>query len=135
MTLSEKYGKLKGVKFSVSKRSKFAENFARASGAFSMFDDGFGLGIAFDLSAEDKLRAVFLETIKREGKFLFNLSGVDLLQAKRGFASYKDADESYQITEWEFFMILTNNEYLKNCIFHNGKVEFKKRLILRAIRA
>ncbi len=126
MTLSQKFNKIQADKFSFAKRSIFARDFARECGACSMFDDNFGLGIPPNLTPENQLRGVFVEIVRRDGLFLFNISGVDLLKAKKGFIDYEEAAINGQITEWELSVILANKDYLKKCIFYNGKVRFKK---------
>jgi len=50
-----------------------------------MYDPGFGLGIPPYLYSENKLRAVFNKIMDRGGIFLFNLRGVDLKKATKGF--------------------------------------------------
>lgn len=133
MTLILKFRAIPGVKFSFSKSTEFSEAFARDCGAFSMYDNGFGLSIPANLSNENQLRGVFHQVANQDGTFLFNISGVDLKKAVKGFGSYDDAEQNNQITEWELFTILSNRDYLKKCIFHNGKVQFKKRLIWQAV--
>lgn len=134
MTLIQKFNTLPNFKFSFSKSTEFSQAFAQDCGAASMYDPGFGLGIPTYFSAENQLRAVFLQTIAQNGIFLFNLSGVDMRKAKKGFTDYDEAEYSNQITEWELFMIINNKDYLKSCIFHNGKVEFKKRIIWNSVK-
>ena len=99
-----------------------------------MHQPGFGLGISDQLTNENQLRAVFLRMMDRQGIFLFNVSGVNLKRAKRGFRSYGDAEGNHQITEWELSQILNNRDYLINCNFHNGKVEFKKTKLWNSIK-
>ncbi len=99
-----------------------------------MYDFQYGLGIPDTLSKGNQLRAVFLRISQIEGIFLFNISGVNMIRAKRGFATFEDAEGNNEITEWELFMILTNKDYLKSCIFHNGKVAFKKRILWNSIQ-
>lgn len=134
MTLTEKFNAIPKFKFSFSKSTEFSQTFARDCGAASMYDLGFGLGIPNYLSPENKLRAVFIKTLENGGVFLFNLSGVDMKKAKKGFTDYDEADYSNQITEWELFTVINNKDYLKRCIFHNGKVEFKKRIIWNSVK-
>ena len=134
MTLVEKFRSLTPIKFSFAKSTEFSEGFARDCGALSMFDAGFGLGIPSSLSDGDQLRGIFLQIMAINGIFLFNISGVNLKRARKGFNSYEEAEYNNQITEWELFMILTNPDYLKSCIFHNGKIEFKKRILWKAIK-
>ena len=133
MTLIEQFSRINVVKFSFSKSNDFARTFARDCGALSMYDNGFGLGIDPNLSSENQLRGVFLRVIQHQGVFLFNLSAVDMRKAAKGFSNYQEAEETNQITEWELFTIISNREYLKNCIFHNGKVQFKKRIIWNSV--
>ena len=132
MTLVKRYGKLP-LKFCFAKSTSFAKAFAFEISGCSMYMPGYGLGIPTSLSPENQLRAVFRETMKINGIFLFNLSGVDVNKAQKGFSSFEEAETNNQITEWELFIILTNRDYLKNTIFHNGKVQFKKRLIWKSI--
>ena len=121
-------------KFSFAKSTEYAKSFARECGAFSMYDSGFGLGIPANLSNENKLRGVFNQITNRNGVFLFNISGVNLKSAKKGFYDYEAAENNNQITEWELSMIMSNRDYLINCIFHNGRVEFKKQILWKAIK-
>jgi hypothetical protein len=134
MTLIERYQRLTSLKFSFAKNNEFAKAFAFDLDACSMYlYPGFGLGIPSYLSAENQLRGVFTEVVKLKGTFFFNISGVDLKKARKGFSNYDEAENNNQITEWELFMILTNKDYLKNTIFHNGKIQFKKRLLWKSI--
>lgn len=133
MTLTEKFSRINKLKFSFSKSTEFSKTFAIDCGAFSMYDTGFGLGISSYLSSENQLRAVFLQIHSGDGIFLFNLNGVDMKKSNKGFRSFDEAEYNNQITEWELFVILRNKDYLKRCIFHNGKVQFKKRIIWNSI--
>ncbi len=133
MTLIQKFSSITALKFSFSKSTEFSETFAKDCDALSMYDEGFGLGIPSYLSPENKLRAVFHQVMLQGGVFLFNLSGVDMKKAMKGFSNYDEAEYNNQITEWELFMILSNKDYLKSCIFHNGKVQFKKRIIWSSV--
>ena len=134
MTLTQRFSQIPRVKFSFSKSTEFSQAFARDCEALSMYDYGFGLGIPANFSSEYKLRSVFNQTMAQGGIFLFNLSGVDMKKAKQGFSDYDEAEYNNQITEWELFMILSNRDYLRNCIFHNAKVEFKKRIIWNSVK-
>jgi len=134
MTLTQRFSQIQRLKFSFSKSTEFSQAFARDCGALSMYDPGFGLDIPSNFSSENKLRAVFNQTMAHGGIFLFNLSGVDMKKAKNGFSDYDEAEYNNQITEWALFMILGNKDYLKNCIFHNEKVEFKKRIIWNSVK-
>jgi hypothetical protein len=133
MLLTEKFKRINVVKFSFGKSNSFAETFAKECGAFSMYDREYSLGIPGNLSSENQLRGVFHQIMRANGQFLFNISGVNLKKARRGFSSYEEAESNNQITEWELFTILRNRDYLKNCIFHNGKVQFKKRILWKSI--
>ena len=133
MTLTEKFKKLTSPKFSFAKSSEYSELFTRECNALSMYDPGFGLGIPSNLSSENKLRGVFNQINAVNGKFLFNISGVNLKKGKKGFLNYEEAEYNNHITEWELSIILANKDYLKNCIFHNGKVEFKKTILWKSI--
>jgi hypothetical protein len=134
MTLVQKFAGISSFKFSFSKSTDYSRAFARDCGAISMYDRGFGLNIPSNLSNENQLRAVFRLIMENNGVFLFNLSGVDMKKAKKGFRSYDEAEYNNQITEWELFNVLSNNDYLKSCIFHNGKVQFKKRIIWNSVK-
>src|SRR6267154_1757596 len=105
MTLSQRFNKIKSVKFSFAKNSEYARFFAMDSGAHSMYEPNFGLGIPPNLPPENQLRGVLREIISRQGIFLFNISGVDIKKAFKGFSDYDEADSNNQITEWELFMI------------------------------
>jgi hypothetical protein len=133
MTLLERFRRLHAPKFSFAKSNEFSKTFARNCYAFSMYDRDWGFGIPGYLSTENKIRGVFREIIIQNGICLFNLSGVDINRSMRGFCRYEEAANNNQITEWELFMVLTNKDYLKRCIFHNGKVQFKKRLIWKSV--
>jgi hypothetical protein len=133
MTLIEKFRNITSTKFSFAKSSEYSEVFARDCNALSMYDPGFGLNIPPNLSAENKLWGVFNQTKLVNGIFLFNISGVNLRKGKKGFKNYEEAEYNNQITEWELSIILANKDYLKNCIFHNGKVQFKKTILWRSI--
>ena len=113
MNLTAKLRRIPGIKFSFSKATEFSQAFARDCGACSMYDPGFGLGIPANFSSENKLRAVFQLVTNQGGTFLFNLSGVDMKKAKKGFSNYEEAEYRNQITEWELFMIITNRDFLK----------------------
>lgn len=133
-TLTARFRSLTMAKFSFAKSSDYARLFANECGANSMYDSGFGLGIPSNWSGENQLRGVFNQIISQNGVFFFNINGVDLKRAKRGFNNYNEAESNNQITEWELHIIMTNPDYLKNCIFHNGKVVFKKRVLWKAIK-
>lgn len=135
MTLIERFRKIDRPKFSFGKNTEYAPGFAKACDAMSMYDDGYGLQIPDNLSDGNKLRAVFLRIMGLGGLFLFNISGVDMIRARRGPLSFEDAEANNQITEWELSMILGNADYIKNCIFHNGKVLFKKTILWKSIQA
>lgn len=134
MLLSEKLKKLNTLKFSFAKSNEHANAFAKECKALSMYDVGFGLGIPATLSNENQLRGVFKQVAVLKGVFLFNISGVNLKKSMKGFASYQEAEDNDQITEWELYMILSNRDYLKNCIFHNGKIQFKKTMLWKSIQ-
>ena len=93
---------------------------------------GWGLGIP-KISLENQIRAVFQIVLNQNGVFLFNISGVNLNKSRKGFLNFEEAENNNQITEWELFMILSNKDYLKNTIFHNGKVQFKKTILWKSI--
>ncbi|HVU55378.1 MAG TPA: hypothetical protein VHD83_10000 [Puia sp.] len=134
MTFAQRISEIDRVKFAFGKAKSLLKEFAAECGAFSMHTNRFGLDISHNLLPEQQLRAIFLRVMQAEGLFLFNISGVNLKKAKKGFDRFSDAEENGQITEWELNMILTNKDYLKNCIFHNGRVEFKKTILWRAVK-
>lgn len=134
MTLIERLNRIDVPKFSFGKSTEYAETFAKDCGAFSMYDDGYGLGISGNLAKGNQLRAVFLRIRQMDGVFLFNISGVNMRSAQRGFSTFEDAEGNNEITEWELFMILTNKDYLKSCIFHNGRIAFKKTILWKSIQ-
>lgn len=91
--------------------------------ALSMYSTNFGLGIPSNLSMENQLRGVFKIVNEENGIFLFNISHVNLVRAKKGFVNFDEAAESNMITEWELSLILQNEDYLNKTIFHNGILE------------
>ena len=120
--------KLRGLtcdKFSFGKNSEFFEAFCLNIKAFSMYTSGFGYGIPEKYSMGDRLRAVFKYVNQYDGKFIFNISGVDIVAAMKGFESFEMAAGNNMITEWELSVILQNDDYLERTIFHNGFTEFK----------
>lgn len=133
MSLEQEFNRIQKLKFSFAKSTEFSEKFAKNCGALSMYNDGYGLGIPDYLSSENKLRAVFNEVIKSGGIFLFNISGVDIKKSFTGFSDFAEPFSNNQITEWELFMILTNSDYIENCISHNGKVQFKQQILWNAL--
>jgi hypothetical protein len=134
MTLVARLNRISSLKFCFAKSSTHSEAFARNVNACSMHSGlGWGLGIPGNLSLENQIRAVFREVINQNGIFLFNINGVNLKMSEIGFRNFAEAASSNQITEWELFMILINKDYLKNTTFHNGKVQFKKRILWKSI--
>jgi len=134
MTLTDRLNKIVSLKFCFAKANIHSEVFARDINACSMhLGVGWGLNIPTYLSLENQIRAVFQEVLGQNGVFLFNISGVNLNKSRKGFLNFEEAENNNQITEWELFMILSNNDYLKNTIFHNGKVQFKKTILWRSI--
>jgi hypothetical protein len=119
----EKYRNNGKLKFSFGKATEFSHTWAKNMNASCMFDDNFGLSIPDYLSLESKLRGVFNIIMKENGLFLFNLSGVNLLAAKKGFTNFDEAYASSMITEWELNMIVSHQDYILNTIFHNGSNE------------
>jgi len=129
MGLIQKLRSIDRIKFSFGKADEYLEKFSKSVYAFSMFDEGFGLGIPQYLSSGNQLMQVFLEIKKLDGIFLFNMNGVDLQKAKAGFDNgYEEAASCDNITEWELSIILRNKDYYEHTIFHNGKIEFSKEL-------
>jgi hypothetical protein len=107
------------AKFSFGKNSKIFEIFSKNAGAVCMHD-WHRLSIEKALSLEYKIRAVFFKIVSLDGIFLFNISGVDIKSALKGFSSFEEASGNNMITEWELFMILSRSEYIERTIFHNG---------------
>ncbi len=134
MALVHQLHKLTPLKFSFAKSTEHARSFAASVEACSMFLVGFGLGIPHHLSPENQLRGIFREVMRQNGVFLFNISGVDLLEADKGFESFEEADEKNQITEWELHQLLTNIDLLEKTIFHNGKTQFNQKLLWKSVR-
>lgn len=126
MTLIQKFIRITALKFSFSKSTEFSRAFAKDCKALSMYDPGFGLGIPSSLSSENQLRSVFINVTLQKGIFLFNLSGVDLKKAMKGFTTFDDAEYNNEITEWELFMILRNKDYLKKCTVSQRKSSIQK---------
>ncbi|MHA8055520.1 hypothetical protein VR611_06200 [Aquirufa nivalisilvae] len=125
MTIFERLNKLDQVKFSFGKSDEFHPTFCRIVGALSMYDNnGYGLGIPISLSPGNQLMGVFNSINSQGGTFVFNINGVDILRAFKGFANYDEAASQNMITEWELSIILNNKDFLDRTIFHNGKVEF-----------
>lgn len=135
MALIQKLARLDALKFSFAKNTEFALFFANDVGACSMYQPGFGLSIPVDLLPEYQLRGIFTEVLRQNGIFLFNISGVDLNAARKGFVNFDEADHNNQITEWELHQLLANRDYLKRTIFHNGRTEFKKQWLWKAVKS
>lgn len=114
-------------KFSFGKNSEFFEAFSLLIGAFSMYTPGFGYSISEKFPMRNRLWAIFHNVNRNNGKFIFNISGVDIIAAINGFDSFETAYGNNMITEWELSIILQNRDYLENTIFHNGFTEFKYR--------
>ncbi|HEY5751239.1 MAG TPA: hypothetical protein VIU12_34490 [Chryseolinea sp.] len=112
------------IKFSFGKDSEFFQVFAEDVGAICMYDMTQRLSIPVAFTMENKLRAVFLFISKADGFFLFNISGVDIKKAIKGFSSFEDASANNMITEWELSIILHDKDYYSRTIFHNGVNEF-----------
>lgn len=126
MDIIEKALEIKSFKLSLGKNDEFFPMFSKSIEAKCMHDDGFGLGIPNNISPENQIRGALLQTIKADGIILFNISGVNIDRAISGFENYEDASSTFFITEWELSVILENNDFLENTIFHNGKVDFHK---------
>lgn len=119
MLLIEKLKSIDRIKFSFGKNDEYLILFSREINACSMHDEGFGIGVPREFSPENKLRAVFTTINKENGVFVFNINGVDLAKAKRGFADYDEAYGNNMITECELSVILSNEEYIQRTVFHN----------------
>ena len=126
MTLVNKLKNIQTIKFSFGKATEFHEIFSDQINAFSMYTDNYGLGIPNNFTPENQLRAVFTTTHAQNGIFVFNISGVNLNAARKGFKSFNDAYSKNMVTEWELATIIKDKAYLKKTIFHNGIVEFRQ---------
>jgi len=126
MNIFDRLDGIDRVKFSFGKSDEFHPTFCSIVRANSMYDPGFGLGISRMLSPGNQILGVFTAMLRQQGIFAFNLSGVHIDSAVKGFVSYEEAAGMNMITEWELSIILSNKDYLKNTIFHNGKVEFSQ---------
>lgn len=126
MDLIEKLREIEELKFSFGKADEFFPFFCERIDSCSMNKPGFGLGISDRYSMENQLRGVFRIINSEKGIFIFNISGVDIVRAKQGFQDFNEAASNNMITEWELSTILSEEDYLNNTIFHNGKVEFTK---------
>lgn len=127
MGLVSRLHNIETVKFSFGKNDEFHQDFSKSINALSMHDsqESYGLDIPKNLSSGNQLMGVFREMNLRNGIFVFNINGVDLHKAKEGFLDgFEEASNNNNITEWELSIILQNEDYLNNTIFHNGKVEF-----------
>ena len=58
------------------------------------------------------------ETLRSGGNLVFDLTGVDVAAAKKGFASFDAAKEAGQITEWELSQVMRNQDYFNAASFH-----------------
>ena len=125
MAFIQKIRSISTLKFAFGKSNEFAPVFNQEVGAISMYSPNFGLDIPQTLSPENQIRGVFTSMYELDGIFLFNLSAVDLIQARRGFSSYEEASDLNMITEWELSLIQNNIHYLQMTIFHNGRNELK----------
>ena len=124
VNLIEKLKKNAKLKFSFGKDNLYHKNFSEIIGAKSMHNEGLGLGISKYLSPANQLWSVFQHVNNLKGVFIFNISGVDIMKAKKGFNDYEEAAGNGMITEWELSIILQNEDYLNRTLFHNGRVEF-----------
>lgn len=111
------------TKFSFGKNTELIDIFNKEVGAVSMNSNNFGLDIDSNLTLEYQLRGVFNRILDLNGIFLFNISSVDLIRARKGFINFEEASGNNNITEWELSMILNNEDYLNSTTFHNGRVE------------
>ncbi|MDP3679405.1 MAG: hypothetical protein Q8R22_01060 [Flavobacterium sp.] len=125
MSFIERIRQNNRIKFSFGKNNEYADIFNGQVNAFSMNNPQYGLNIPSNISLENQLWGVFNQIRKENGIFLFNISAVDLIRAKKGFIDFAEAYDNNTITEWELSIILQNNDYLKMTIFHNGKVELR----------
>ena len=121
----ERLRNLKCDKFSFGKNSEFFETFCININAYSMYTPGFGFNIPETFTMDNKLRAVFKYINQYNGKYIFNISGVDIMCSIKGFENFEVASGNNMITEWELSVILQNVDYYEKTIFHNGFTEFK----------
>jgi hypothetical protein len=124
--LIERLQKISKLKFSFGKSSEYHQKFSTRINACHMYQPGFGLGIPDSFSAKNQIEGIFTFVTGQNGIFVFNLNGVNTIKACTGFVDFDEAEGNEMITEWELSIILKNKNYLKNTIFHNGKVEFKQ---------
>jgi hypothetical protein len=114
------------VVYSFGKNNDEHETFSRSMGLRTMNapEGGYGLGISKELPDEYQIRAIFSTVLEQDGGFLFNLCYVDAPRAAHGFTNFSEASGNNLVTEWELWLIMENNDYLKRTIFHNGTVIF-----------
>lgn len=87
-----------------------------------MFKDGFGLGIPSVLAPSNKIMQAMYQTLKEGKQIAFDVTGVSLDAAKKGFKSFDEASNLEKITEWELSKIIRDKELFENTLFHqNGK--------------
>ena len=122
MDFIERIYNLNQIKFSFGKNNEFIDSFNKEIGALSMNIPKYGLEITSNLTLKNQLLGVFMEVIRLEGIFLFNIAA-DLIKAKKGFINFEEAYDTNKITEWELSIILQNKDYLSITKFHNGRVE------------
>lgn len=123
MEIFERLTGLKELIFSFGKNHQLLKQFSEQINALSMHNPGFGLNISNSLSPENQLRGVFFKVIERNGYFAFNINRVNLIRAREGFTNFTDAEDNGMITEWELWLIISNEDYLSRTIFHNQVVE------------
>ena len=124
MGLIEKLRNRREIKYSFGKNNEWNDIFSREIGSFNMNTPGYGLSIPSNLTAEYKIRGIFLGIMRLDGIFTFNISNVDIKRAMIGFNDFEEASGNNMITEWELFIILNRPEYLKMTVFHNAVNEF-----------
>lgn len=123
--MTERMRNSKKLKFSFGKNTDYFHTMSRNFNAFCWHDPGYGLGIPDYLDLENKIWGVMKAILDSDGIFLFNIAGVNIKLAQKGFANFEDAYGNNFVTEWELSIILKNNDYFMRTIFHNGVHEFR----------
>jgi RHS repeat-associated protein len=102
--------------------------------SFSMFKEGFGLGIPKVFSPSNQIIQAMYQTVKEGKQIAFDITDVNIEAAKNGFESFSDADRLGNITEWELSKILRDKDLFNNTIFHQkGEQKTAKELGLKLI--
>ena len=118
-----------GKKYRIAAYAEDAENAAH------MFNSFGGMKPPVLLSFPNQLLWTMKETVKQEGKLVFDVFDVDLDMAKKGFGNFTEADEAGRITEWELSNILRDESLFNSTVFHvNGESKTASDLGLQLIK-